>query len=54
MALPVLELTLLKTLGVIFDSKFTFKEHITYVVGRGNQSWGFISRSTKSFQSPVM
>ena len=40
----------IKDPGVIFDSKLTFKENITYVVGRANQS--FISRSTKSFKNP--
>ena len=33
---PCIRVNSIKDPGVIFDSKLTFKEHITYVVGRAN------------------
>ena len=39
----------IKDLGVIFDTKLSFGEHITSVIGRANRMWGFIIRNTKLF-----
>ena len=39
----------MKDLGVIFDRKFTFDEHISKVTNKALSTLGFIKRSTKEF-----
>ena len=43
---------IIKDLGVIFDSKLTFIDHLNYIVSRASRSWGFVYRNTKSFKNP--
>ncbi|CAG9121479.1 unnamed protein product [Plutella xylostella] len=40
-----------RDLGVIFDSRFTFDEHIDSVVGKACRALGFVMRSSKPFKS---
>lgn len=44
--------TVAKDLGVLFDSKLTFREHYAYVKSRALQSLGFVTRCTKGFKQP--
>lgn len=40
-----------KDLGVLFDSKLTFKNHISYVVSKASKCLGFLFRVTKHFKN---
>lgn len=42
--------TTVKDLGVLLDSQLTFKEHVSYVVGRASSQLGFIFRFAKEFR----
>ncbi|XP_055622654.1 uncharacterized protein LOC129766177 [Toxorhynchites rutilus septentrionalis] len=42
----------IKDLGVIFDTKLKFTEHINTVIGKGYAVLGFIRRNSKSFRDP--
>lgn len=39
----------IKDLGVILDSKLTFKQHVSYIVDKASKSLGLMFRITKSF-----
>jgi hypothetical protein len=39
-------------LGVILDSKLSFREHIDSVVNKGSTMFGFIKRLSREFQDP--
>ena len=39
-------------LGVVLDSKLSFKEHIDSVVNKGSAMFGFIKRLSKEFRDP--
>ena len=41
----------IKDLGVIFDSKFTFRDHIDFVTSKALRMFGFICRNTRLFQN---
>lgn len=41
--------SLLKDLGIYFDSALTFKDHINYIVSKSNSQLGFLKRNTKMF-----
>lgn len=43
----------IKDLGVIFDSKLTFNNHIKYVVNKAYRMYGFIVRNTREFSNPM-
>lgn len=47
----LIRVTSLKDLGVFFDSKFTFQQHITYIVNKAYRMIGFITRSLYGFTS---
>jgi len=38
-----------KDLGVILDSKLTFKQHVSYIVNKASRTLGFIFRTAKGF-----
>ena len=40
-----------KDLGVLFDAKLTFKNHISYVVSKASKCLGFLFRVTKHFKN---
>ncbi|CAK1603716.1 unnamed protein product [Parnassius mnemosyne] len=44
--------TVVKDLGVLFDSKLTFREHYAYIKNKAFQLLGFITRCTKGFKRP--
>jgi hypothetical protein len=39
-------------LGVILDSKLSFREHINSVVNKGSAMFGFIKRLSREFRDP--
>jgi hypothetical protein len=39
-------------LGVILDSKLSFREHIDYVVNKGSAMFGFIKRLSRESRDP--
>ncbi len=43
--------TNIKDLGVHYDSKFSFKEHVTNIVGKAGKMFGFIVRNCKGFNN---
>lgn len=43
--------TTVKDLGILLDSKLTFKDHIAYVASKASKLLGFVFRSTKHFKS---
>lgn len=45
------EVTTIRDLGVVFDSKFKFDHHIDIAVSKANRMLGFVARMTKSFKS---
>lgn len=38
---------MVKDLGVLFDEKLSFKNHVNSIVSRASKSMGFILRSSK-------
>ena len=38
-------------MGVSFDERFTFSEHIINIVGRANRSFGYVVRNCSDFRS---
>jgi hypothetical protein len=49
----ILELVCSMTdLGVILDSKLSFREHIDSVVNKGSALFGFIKRLSREFRDP--
>ena len=49
----VLQVDRIKDLGVIFDSKLTFRQHIFDISIRARKLWGFIARSCANFDVKV-
>lgn len=47
---PLMRVSTYKDLGVIFDSKLTFKEHINSIITKSFKILGFISRSLNRFR----
>ena len=47
---PIPEVDSIKDLGVILDKKWSFEEHINYVVAKASKSLGFIKKLTKEFE----
>lgn len=47
------ELTQIRDLGVILDSRLTFGPHIDHCLDLANKSLGFIMRSSKSLKNPL-
>lgn len=45
--------TTFKDLGVIFDQKLNFRDHIDYILAKSNSAFGFIRRLTKDFKNPL-
>lgn len=45
----LIRVTSVKDLGVIIDSKMTFRDHISYIVSKASKSLGFIFRAGKYF-----
>lgn len=43
-----------KDLGVVFNKKFTFDNHLDYIVGRANSILGFVKRWAKEFNDPYL
>lgn len=43
--------SVIKDLGVIFDEKLTFKNHVNSIISRASKSLGFICRSLKPFNN---
>ncbi|KAH0817019.1 hypothetical protein GEV33_005772 [Tenebrio molitor] len=41
-----------KDLGVVFDSKLTFRSHVEYVLSKAYKSLGFVIRNGKLFDNP--
>lgn len=39
-----------KDLGIIFDSKYTFERHVSYIVNKANKTLGFLFRCGKLFR----
>ena len=50
----VLQVDVIKDLGVIFDSKLSFKQHIFSISMRARKLWGFIARSCANFDIIVL
>ena len=44
--------SLIKDLGVTFDSRLTFTPHLDNIINRANRNWFFICRHTKEFKNP--
>ena len=42
----------MRDLGVIYDSKLTFNEHVDHVCGKARRMMGFVMRSGKFFKDP--
>ncbi|CAH2108734.1 unnamed protein product [Euphydryas editha] len=51
--LELTEVTQIRDLGVIMDSRLTFVPHIDYCLELANKSLGFIMRSSKGYKSPL-
>lgn len=49
---PLDRVGVIRDLGVIFDSKLTFRPHIEDIVNRSRRVLGFITRITKPFKRP--
>ncbi|XP_058828267.1 uncharacterized protein LOC131688131 [Topomyia yanbarensis] len=43
--------TSVKDLGVILDSKLTFRDHVSYVTSKASRTLGFIFRTAKNFRN---
>ena len=43
--------TSLKDLGILFDNKLTFRDHINVTIRKCNKKWGFIRRNTVDFKN---
>ncbi|XP_055614779.1 uncharacterized protein LOC129761101 [Toxorhynchites rutilus septentrionalis] len=40
----------IKDLGVMLDSKLTFRDHVSYIIAKASRTLGFIFRVTKRFK----
>lgn len=49
---PLTRVHTIRDLGVIFDSRLTFRDHYDNIINRCNRSLGFVLRSTKHFKKP--
>lgn len=43
----------IKDLGIMLDSKLTFRDHIAYIVNKSSKTLGFVFRATKKFKDPL-
>ena len=41
----------IKDLGIVFDCKLSFNDHINFITCKANRTWGFIWRNTKFFKN---
>lgn len=48
----VTEKQIIRDLGVLFDNKLTFKEHLEDVTNRASRMLGFVLRNVKGFRNP--
>ena len=49
---PLESLEMVKDLGIIFDKKFSFKEHISHIFSKSMRLLGFIKRNSLEFRDP--
>lgn len=48
--IPITRVHYVKDLGVMLDSKLTYKDHVSYITSKALKSLGFIFRITKHFK----
>ena len=51
---PLSKETIIKDLGVLFDSNMTFVNHIESIASAASKTLGFIMRTAKLFHSPLV
>ena len=47
--IPLIRVDTIKDLGVLYDNKFSFTQHIDQIVSRANKVSGFIKRQCRDF-----